>query len=193
MSGSEADREETEHGLVCKGDGWFLVNARDVRWYRTGEARITNFGGDTRFEQLGVSIEVLEAWQQLNGAIKAGMDLRRYELATLAAAQRLRSSYCCLMHGRVLRGSGTLVVEGEERPLREWDYFHCPPGVAHVIVGGPIVVAAFGARQDDRTEYVADPVAAAHGAAPAQTTTDPRVAYEGWERPTHTRYDGWLD
>lgn len=47
--------------------------------------------------------EVLAAWQQLNGAIKAGMDLRRYELATLAAAQRLRSSYCCLMHGRVLR------------------------------------------------------------------------------------------
>jgi alkylhydroperoxidase family enzyme len=47
--------------------------------------------------------EVLAAWQQLNGAIKAGMDLRRYELATLAAARRLRSSYCSLMHGRVLR------------------------------------------------------------------------------------------
>src|SRR5512135_1307112 len=47
--------------------------------------------------------EVLAAWQQLNGAIKAGMDLRRYELATLAAAQRLRSSYCSLMHGKVLR------------------------------------------------------------------------------------------
>jgi alkylhydroperoxidase family enzyme len=46
--------------------------------------------------------EVLAAWQQLNGAIKAGMDLRRYELATLAAAQRLRSSYCCLAHGTVL-------------------------------------------------------------------------------------------
>jgi alkylhydroperoxidase family enzyme len=39
---------------------------------------------------------------QLNGAVKAGMDLRRYELATLAAAQRLRSSYCCLAHGSVL-------------------------------------------------------------------------------------------
>jgi len=39
---------------------------------------------------------------QLNGAIKAGMDLRRYELATLAAAQRLRSSYCSLAHGKVL-------------------------------------------------------------------------------------------
>jgi alkylhydroperoxidase family enzyme len=47
--------------------------------------------------------EVFAAWQQLNGAIKAGMDLRRYELATLAAAQRLRSSYCSLAHGKVLR------------------------------------------------------------------------------------------
>jgi uncharacterized peroxidase-related enzyme len=45
---------------------------------------------------------VYEAWQQLNGAIKAQMDLRRYELATLAAAQRLRSSYCSLAHGTVL-------------------------------------------------------------------------------------------
>jgi uncharacterized peroxidase-related enzyme len=46
--------------------------------------------------------EVLAAWGALNGAIKAGMDLRRYELATLAAARRLRSSYCCLAHGTVL-------------------------------------------------------------------------------------------
>ena len=42
------------------------------------------------------------AWQQLNGAIKQTADLRRYELATLAAARRLRSSYCCLAHGKVL-------------------------------------------------------------------------------------------
>jgi uncharacterized peroxidase-related enzyme len=46
--------------------------------------------------------EVFTAWMQLNNAIKAGMDLRRYELATLAAARSLRSSYCCLAHGRVL-------------------------------------------------------------------------------------------
>jgi uncharacterized peroxidase-related enzyme len=46
--------------------------------------------------------EVLAAWVQLNTTIKAGMDLRRYELATLAAARRLRSSYCCLAHGTVL-------------------------------------------------------------------------------------------
>jgi alkylhydroperoxidase family enzyme len=47
--------------------------------------------------------DVYAAWGELNGAIKAGMDLRRYELATLAAARRLRSSYCCLAHGSVLR------------------------------------------------------------------------------------------
>jgi uncharacterized peroxidase-related enzyme len=46
--------------------------------------------------------DVYAAWQALSGAIKAAMDLRRYELATLAAAQRLRSSYCALAHGTVL-------------------------------------------------------------------------------------------
>jgi alkylhydroperoxidase family enzyme len=56
--------------------------------------------------------EVYAAWQQLNGAIKAGMDLRRYELATLAAAQRLRSSYCSLAHGKVL-------LEQFGEPVRE--------------------------------------------------------------------------
>jgi uncharacterized peroxidase-related enzyme len=46
--------------------------------------------------------DVYAAWRQLNGAIKANMDLRRYELATVAAARRLRSSYCMLAHGSVL-------------------------------------------------------------------------------------------
>jgi uncharacterized peroxidase-related enzyme len=46
--------------------------------------------------------EVYAAWKELNGAIKAGMDLRTYELATVAAARRLRSSYCMLAHGTVL-------------------------------------------------------------------------------------------
>jgi uncharacterized peroxidase-related enzyme len=46
--------------------------------------------------------EVYAAWRQLNGAIKANMDSRRYELATMAAARRLRSSYCTLAHGSVL-------------------------------------------------------------------------------------------
>jgi uncharacterized peroxidase-related enzyme len=46
---------------------------------------------------------VYDAWSRLNAAIKENMDLRRYELATLAAALRLQSSYCSLAHGSVLR------------------------------------------------------------------------------------------
>jgi uncharacterized peroxidase-related enzyme len=46
--------------------------------------------------------ELLAIWQQLNGAIKARMDLRRYELATIAAARRIRSTSCVLAHGSVL-------------------------------------------------------------------------------------------
>jgi uncharacterized peroxidase-related enzyme len=55
--------------------------------------------------------EVYFAWKQLNGAVKAGMDLRRYELATLAAATRLRSSYCTLAHGSVLIDRGFLAPD----------------------------------------------------------------------------------
>lgn len=45
---------------------------------------------------------VYAAWRQLNEAIKANMELRRYELATLAAARRIGSSYCTLAHGAIL-------------------------------------------------------------------------------------------
>lgn len=51
---------------------------------------------------------VMEAWRQLNGAIKSTMDPRRYELATLAAALRLRSSYCSLAHGEKLGELGSV-------------------------------------------------------------------------------------
>ena len=46
--------------------------------------------------------EVFDAWQQLMATVKDGADLRRYELATMAAARRLHSSYCMLAHGKVL-------------------------------------------------------------------------------------------
>ena len=69
--------------------------------------------------------EVFAAWKQLNGSIKAGMDLRRYELATLAAARRLRSSYCCLAHGTVL-----LNDFGE--PVREIALDHRAAGIDDV-------------------------------------------------------------
>ena len=66
--------------------------------------------------------EAYAAWAQLNGAIKARMDLRRYELATLAAARRLRSSYCCLAHGSVL-------VEQFGEPVREIALDHRAAGL----------------------------------------------------------------
>jgi alkylhydroperoxidase family enzyme len=52
------------------------------------------------FEELPA---VFAAWRGLVGAIRETMELRRYELATFAAAQRLRSTYCSIMHGNVLR------------------------------------------------------------------------------------------
>jgi alkylhydroperoxidase family enzyme len=71
--------------------------------------------------------EVYAAWVQLNTAIKAGMDLRRYELATLAAARCLRSSYCCLAHGNVLR-------EQFAEPVREIALDHRSAGLDEVDV-----------------------------------------------------------
>jgi len=56
--------------------------------------------------------DVYAAWRALNGAVKANMDLRRYELATLAAARRLRSSYCSLAHGAVLIDNAFLDGDG---------------------------------------------------------------------------------
>ncbi|GAA1295272.1 hypothetical protein GCM10009609_75940 [Pseudonocardia aurantiaca] len=47
---------------------------------------------------------VYAAWQQLSSAIRQSMDERAYELVTVAAARRLRSSYCMLAHGEILAG-----------------------------------------------------------------------------------------
>jgi uncharacterized peroxidase-related enzyme len=54
------------------------------------------------FRVLAHRPEAFAAWKQLVGVVKGRMDERRYELATLAAARRLRSSYCSLAHGKVL-------------------------------------------------------------------------------------------
>jgi alkylhydroperoxidase family enzyme len=63
------------------------------------------------------------AWKQLNGSIKETMDLRRYELATVAAAGELRSSYCSLAHGKVLFDRFGFTpgdpVSDEERAVQE--------------------------------------------------------------------------
>jgi uncharacterized peroxidase-related enzyme len=67
------------------------------------EADRQTFGEVANFTRaFSLRPDVTAAWRALNGAIKANMDLRRYELATLAAARRLKSTYCALAHGSVL-------------------------------------------------------------------------------------------
>ena len=185
MDVPEAPLEQTEHGLVCKGDGWFVVSAEEVRWREwPGLGLSSNFGGETLFDQLGIGITVLGP----------GEPMSMYHWETD------QEDFL------VLAGSGTLVVEGEERPLRQWDFVHCPPGTPHVIVGGPCVVLGVGSRAEHTTldeegervgvsewgEYVADPVAARLGAAPPETTNDFDVAYSRFPPRVFTRYGGWL-
>jgi alkylhydroperoxidase family enzyme len=90
--------------------------------------------------------EVYAAWAQLNGAIKAGMDLRRYELATLAAARRLRSSYCCLAHGTVL-------LERFDEPLLEIALDHRAAGLDEV----DVAVMDLAERVVDDATSIGDP------------------------------------
>jgi uncharacterized cupin superfamily protein len=167
----EAPVERTEHGLVPRGEGWFVVNAEEVRWRAwPGLGVATNFGGDTVFEQLGIGITVLGP----------GEPLSMYHW------EDDQEDFL------VLAGSGTLVIEGEERPLRQWDFVHCPPGTPHVIVGGPCTVLSVGARTNERGEYVADPVAERHGASSPETTADSDVAYARFPPREFVRYGGWL-
>jgi uncharacterized cupin superfamily protein len=100
----------------------------------------------------------------------------------------------------VLSGEGLLIVEGEERPLRQWDFVHFPAGTKHIIVGGahgPCVVLAVGAREHqagaDWGGYTVEEVALRHGAGVEQETTDSEQAYSRFPEPVPTRYhDGWL-
>jgi uncharacterized cupin superfamily protein len=168
----EAPLEQTEHGLVRDGDGWFVVNAREVRWReRRDRGHSTNFHGDARFEHLGIGVSVLGPGEPM-------------------AIYHWEGDQEDFL---ILSGQGTLVIEGEERPLRQWDFVHCPPGTKHVIVGGPIVVLGVGSRGSDEGEYVADPVAARYGAAPRETTTENPYPAAGWPPFEFIRYGGWLD
>jgi uncharacterized cupin superfamily protein len=100
----------------------------------------------------------------------------------------------------VVSGEATLIVEGEERPVRAWDFVHCPPGTKHVLVGagiGPCLVIAVGSRahdgQPDALGFPADDVARRHGASVEEDTMDGGVAYASVPPRKPTAYhDGWL-
>ena len=100
----------------------------------------------------------------------------------------------------MLDGEALLIVEGEERPLRTWDFAHCPAEANHVIVGAgtvPCLVLAVGARDrstgPDWGGYTVDEAAIRHGAGVEQETTDQNVAYKRFSKREPTRYRyGWL-
>jgi uncharacterized cupin superfamily protein len=102
----------------------------------------------------------------------------------------------------VLDGACTLIVEGEERILRGWDFFHCPPGTEHIIVaaeGQDALILAVGARGRGRggITYTVCEAAARHGACVERETTSPQEAYAALRaalpRSTFVPYRrGWL-
>jgi uncharacterized cupin superfamily protein len=100
----------------------------------------------------------------------------------------------------VLDGEALLIVEGEERPLRQWDFVHCPAGADHIIVGAgehPCVVLAVGARANstrgNRGGYRVDELALRHGAGVERETCDVHEAYARFAEPRPARYrDGSL-
>jgi uncharacterized cupin superfamily protein len=176
---TEAEIERAEHGAVPAGAGWFVLNARDACWWDRGpRGAVMTFEGEPAFEQYGVNLFVLGPGEP--------MSMYHWE-----ADQE---------DFLVLSGEALLIVEGEERPLRRWDFVHTPPGVSHTIVGagsGPCAVLAIGARAhqdgEDWGGYPLDEAATRHGAAAEQETNDPRVAYARFPARQPSAYrDGWL-
>jgi len=100
----------------------------------------------------------------------------------------------------VLSGEALLIVEGKERRLRQWDFFHCPAGTNHIIIGagtGPCAVLAIGAREHQGGAnwgaYTVDDKALRHGAGVREETTDPTVAYARFPKRELGPYrEGWL-
>ncbi len=185
----EAPIEETEDGLVPVGEGWFVLNAREARWrHREGRGESLPFDGETDFPQIGINLFVL----------RPGEPIGMYHWETD------QEDFL------VLSGEALLVIEGEERRLRQWDFVHCPPGTKHIVVGagdGPCAVLGVGARErhtmhapdgklQGRPEwgaYTVDEAALRHGAGVEEETSDADVAYARFPDPEPTRYqEGWL-
>lgn len=175
----EAPLRATEHGLVPEDEGWFVVSARDARWYHAeGRSAVVDFEGDTPFPHLGINLSVLEPGQSM-GMYHWEADQEDF---------------------LVLAGEPLLIVEGVERRLAPWDFVHCPPGTAHIIVGAgtaPSLVLAVGARERSTGEswgaYTVEPLAQRHGVGVEAETTDPATAYAGLPRRRPVRYrEGWL-
>lgn len=180
----EATLEQTETGLVPAGAGWFILNAREARWNsRPGRQSLsftgsTEWEADTYFPMLGVNLAVLDPGEPNS--------MYHWETETEAFL--------------VLSGKALLIVEGQERPLRQWDFVHCPPKTEHVVVGagdGPCVLLAMSSRENQAFgpygAYTVDEVARRHGACAEEETQDADVADAAVPKSEPSRYrDGWL-
>jgi uncharacterized cupin superfamily protein len=155
----EATLDRTENGLIPKSEGWYVLNAREAKWvHSNGVGSYCGFEGDVRFPELGINLNVMEP----------GEPMAMYH------TENAQEDFL------VLSGEALLIVEDEERPLRQWDLFHCPAFTAHTIVGagdGPCVIVAAGARLDKPGgEYVVSDAAIKHGAG-VEEGTPPAEAY----------------
>ena len=176
---SEAPLESTETGLVQAAPGWFVVNAREARWrYAPGRGAVCPFGEEAEFPQVGVNLYVLSEGESM-GMYHWEADQEDF---------------------LVLSGEGLLLIEGRERPLRRWDFVHCPPRTAHIIIGAgeePCVVLAIGAREHQSGDgwggYPVDATARRHEVGVSEETADAEKAYAGLprRRPTRARTE-WL-
>jgi uncharacterized cupin superfamily protein len=170
----EARLKQTPGGKMPAGDGWFVLNAREARWLTGAFGAYTRFEGEDRWRHLGFNIGVLQPGQP-----------------------------SCYYHAEgdqedllVLSGECLLLIEGQERRLKAWDFVHCPPWTEHVFVGaghGPCAVLAVGSRTSDETIYPESELAQRHGAGAKRETRDPSEAYAGIADDVETPYqDGWL-
>jgi uncharacterized cupin superfamily protein len=158
----EARLEESGSGLAPATDGWFLLNLRDAAWYaHDAFGTACDLEGETRFAELGINVHVLRPGEP-NG---------------LYHAETAQEDFL------VLSGECLLLVEGQERRLRAWDFVHCPPGTEHIFVGagdGPCAILMVGARPVGRgIRYPVSELALRCGAGVEVETTNPREAYTG--------------
>jgi uncharacterized cupin superfamily protein len=96
----------------------------------------------------------------------------------------------------VLSGEAVLLIEGEERHVKAWDFVHSPSRTDHVFVGagdGPCAILAVGGRTGGGVVYAESEIAQRHNAGMKQETSKPAEAYADFPKDAETRYrDGWL-
>jgi uncharacterized cupin superfamily protein len=171
----EAQLKKTETGVIPQGDGWFVLNARDVSWIRSEErGQDTDFEGSQDWKQLGFRIQVLSPGQR-----------------------GLYHGECAQEDFLVVAGECVLVIEGEERRLNTWDFVHCPPWTQHVFVGvgrAPCVIVMTGSRAGGfDVVYPVNEVGAKHGASVLEETSKPAEAHANFGPEERSAYrEGWL-